>query len=389
MSGTKWTFIVPQFQLECGVTLLSPTVCYQSWGTLNHTRNNGMVICHPFTGSVDVEKWWGPLLGAGKAFDPMHYFIICANVLGSPFGTASPLSIDSSTGRRYGPDFPPTTIRDDVRLHKLVLDHLGITSVAVVVGGSMGGMTALEWPLCFPGLVQRIIPLATCAKQSAWCIAWGEAKRQIIYTDSAFRGGHYPRERPPKQGLAAARMVGLVTYRSCDSYEQRFGRKLDDPSPHVPHPHQKADDSTVCSTEKTQITVDPAEHPRFSAQSYLHYKGATFATDFDANCYIHLTHKMDTHDITRGRMSAAVDIDEHTALSAVLRTLPPHPLIISISSDVLCPPHEQKILADGIPEAELVVIDSMAGHDGFLVEGERIDAAVVKYLRREFPEFYR
>lgn len=249
----------------------------------------------------------------------------------------------------------------------------------------MGGMTALEWPLCFPGLVRRIVPLATCAIQSAWCIAWGEAKRQIISTDPAFRNGDYPRERPPKQGLAIARMVGLLTYRSCDSYEQRFGRTLDPPTHQ--HLQQKGDDSsTVCRTEMTR-RVDPADRPRFSAHSYLHYKGATFATDFDANCYIHLTHKMDTHDITRGRVA---ELDGPTsALSAVLCTLPPHPLIISISSDVLCPPHEQRILADGIPGAELVLVDSVAGHDGFLVESERIDTAVVQYLRRELPEFYQ
>ncbi|KAJ7179753.1 Alpha/Beta hydrolase protein [Mycena filopes] len=382
LAAKKWTLTVPQFYLESGAALQSIPVCYQTWGTLNHARDNVMLICHPFTGNVDVDKWWAPLTGVGRAFDPTRYFIICANVLGSAFGSASPLSIDSVTGRRYGPEFPATTIRDDVRLHKLILDHLGITSVAVVIGGSMGGMTALEWPLCFPGLVRRIIPMATCAKQSAWCIAWGEAKRQVIYADLAFRGGYYPRDRPPKQGLAAARMVGLLTYRSLDSYEERFGRRLE-AAPMHHHYRRKEDGTAACGDAKKRLASDADSHPLFCAQSYLKYKGTTFATDFDANCYIHLTHKLDTHDITRGRVG-----DDPSALLSLLRTLPPHPLVISISSDVLCPPHEQEILAHGIPEAELVVIPSVAGHDGFLVESERINAEVVRYLRHEFAEFY-
>ncbi|KAJ6562299.1 Alpha/Beta hydrolase protein [Mycena capillaripes] len=358
------TLRVPKFDLESGAILTSLDVAYKTWGTLNAARDNVMVICHPFTGSVKVEEWWTPLFGPGKAFDPDRFFIICLNVLGSPFGTASPLSIDASSGRRFGPDFPPTTIRDDVRLHKKVLDDLGVASVAVVIGGSMGGMTALEWPLCFPGFVRRIIPLATCAKQSGWCIAWGEVMRQIISSDTAFKGGYYPRDRPPTQGLAAARMAGLMTYRSYDCYEEH----------------------TECRQTARAVPDDNGGHPLYSAQSYLRYNGAMFAPNFDANCYIHLTHKMDTHDITSGRVP--VCIDSGAALTAVLGTLPPHPLIISISSDVLCPPKEQKLLADCIPEAELVVIPSVTGHDGFLVESEQINEKILQYLKRELGDFY-
>ncbi|KAF8168946.1 Alpha/Beta hydrolase protein [Mycena galopus ATCC 62051] len=373
------TFTLRKFALESGITLHSVDVVYKTWGTLNAERNNVMVICHPFTGSADVDKWWSPLMGCRKAFDPTRFFIFCANDLGSPFGTTSPLSIDPSTGRPYGPDFPATTIRDDVKLHKLVLDHLGVTSIAVAIGGSMGGMTVLEWQLCFPGFVRRAIPMATCAQQSAWCIAWGEVKRQIIYSDGAFMGGYYTRDRPPTQGLAAARMAGLLTYRSSDSYEERFGRRIqDNPFRSSARQHQDA---------RTQMFADEQTvHPFYAAQSYLRAKGASFATDFDANCYLHIMRKMDTHDIARDRVP--VGTEESVALTTVLRKLPPRPLIISIDSDILCPPKEQKLLADGIPEAELVVIPSVAGHDGFLVESERINAAVLKYLEREFEELY-
>ncbi|KAJ7120240.1 Alpha/Beta hydrolase protein [Mycena epipterygia] len=359
------TFTLPKFNLECGISLHSVDVAYRTWGMLNAARNNVMVVCHPFTGSVDVDEWWGDLLGCGRAFDPTRYYIFCANVLGSPYGTTSPLSIEPSTGVHYGPEFPPTTIRDDVRLHKLVLDHLGVSSVAVVVGGSMGGMTALEWPLCFPGYVERIVPMATCAKQSAWCIGWGEAQRQTIYCDALFEDGYY--QTQPTQGLAAARMAGLLTYRSRDSYEERFGRRM---------------------TRSSSRVLDDATPPLFSAQSYLRYQGAKFAAKFDANCYIHITHKMDTHDITRDRFIPAACLDEGAALSFVLGQLPECAFIVSIDTDGLCLPQEQRTLADGIPRAELASIPSLAGHDGFLVESEQINAIVVDYLHRQFPQFY-
>ncbi|KAJ7249764.1 homoserine O-acetyltransferase [Mycena haematopus] len=370
------TFTLPQFELESGVTLHSVNVVYKTWGTLNAERNNVMVICHPFTGSADVDKWWAPLMGCGKAFDYTRFFIFCANDLGSPFGTTSSLSTNPATGRPYGPDFPATTIRDDVRLHKLVLDHLGVTSIAVAIGGSMGGMTVLEWHLCFPGFVRRAIPMATCAKQSAWCIAWGEVKRQIIWGDAAFNGGYYTNDHPPTQGLSAARMAGLLTYRSSDSFEQRFGRRIQDsPAPQAQH------DTRIEGTAD-----EKSGHPFYATQSYLRAKGASFAADFDANCYLHIIRKMDTHDITRGR--APVDGGEAAALAAVLGGLPARPLIISIDSDLLCPQKEQELLAKGIPDSEMVVISSVAGHDGFLVEHDRINTVVLKYLEREFGELY-
>ncbi|KAF7337403.1 Homoserine O-acetyltransferase [Mycena sanguinolenta] len=346
------TFILPHFKLESGITLQSVNVAFKTWGTLNAEGNNVMLICHPFTGSADVYKWqahrvpppiqavrsscffsvrWSPLMGCGKAFDHTRFFIFCANDLGSPFGTTSPISTDPSTGKAYGPKFPATTIRDDVRLHKLVLDHLGVTSIAVAIGGSMGGMTVLEWQLCFPGFVHRAIPMATCAKQSAWCIGQGELKRQIIRLDPAFQGGYYAANRPPTQGLATARMVGLMSYQSPDSFEDRFGRRIQE------EPVPRAQQAIQLSAQENK------EYPFYATQSYLRAKGASFSNVFDANCYLHIIRKMDTHDITRDRVPLTLPVpgshspDPDAALTALLATLPRRPLI-SISSDILCPP---------------------------------------------------
>ncbi|KAJ8594396.1 homoserine O-acetyltransferase [Rhizopogon salebrosus TDB-379] len=390
---------VPSFTLENGRVLQEVPVAYKTWGKLNETRDNVMIICHAFTGSADVEDWWGPLIGRGKAFDPNRFFIFCANVMGSPYGSASPVTINPETGKPYGPEFPQTSIRDDVRLHKLALDHLGVSSVAVAIGGSMGGMAVLEWPLCTPpGYVRHIIPLATSARHSAWCISWGEAQRQSIYSDPLYDDGYYVTQ--PSTGLAAARMAALLTYRSRDSFESRFGRR-----PQIP---PVLESTTVTPSSITRADQDLAAHneghkkngagsvtppPPFSAQSYLRYQGAKFVARFDANCYIHITRKMDTHDVARGRTPLITEnppspTAQSAALATVLATLPPRALVISIETDGLFTPSEQKELATHIPDAELVVVPSPDGHDGFLLEFEQINSHVSRFLRREFPELY-
>ncbi|KIY50948.1 homoserine O-acetyltransferase [Fistulina hepatica ATCC 64428] len=387
---------VPLFTLECGTTMRNVPVAYKTWGRLNTKRDNVMVICHALTGSSDVEDWWGPLMGRGKAFDPQRFFIICMNVLGSPYGSASPLSLNPDTGRPYGPEFPPTTIRDDVLLHKRLLDHLGVASIAVVIGGSMGGMAVLEWPLCTPpGYVRHIVPLATSARHSAWCISWGEAQRQSIYSDPLYAGGFYTQQ--PVSGLAAARMAALLTYRSRDSFERRFGRNQQASATKkgvITPPQSPVLKAVVVKDPETEKALAHhndghralEEHfnnneraPIFSAQSYLRYQGDKFTARFDANCYIHLTRKMDTHDVARGRGSIT---------GAVLARLPPRALIISIATDGLFTPSEQEELARYIPCAELVVIASSDGHDGFLLEFEQINLHILRFLKRQFPEVY-
>jgi homoserine O-acetyltransferase len=268
----------------------------------------------------------------------------------------------------------------------------------------MGGMAVLEWPLCTPsGFVRHIIPLATAARHSAWCISWGEAQRQSIYSDPAYLDGYYNSECQPKSGLAAARMSALLTYRSRDSFESRFGRKVQtsnanlliETPPSSPSElsvaihndgHRSSRPSTprrVSSGSTNEISTRPSKI--FSAQSYLRYQGDKFTGRFDANCYIHITRKMDTHDVARGRTDGA----EPNELVAALSMLPRHALVIGIQTDGLFLLSEQRELAAHIPDSELVIIDSPDGHDGFLLEFEQINRHVVRYLQEELPELYR
>jgi homoserine O-acetyltransferase len=287
-----------------------------------------------------------------------------------------------------------------LRLHKLVLDHLGVSSVAAVIGGSMGGMAALEWPLCTPsGYVRHIIPIATSARHSAWCISWGEAQRQSIYSDPGYVDGYY--DVQPTSGLAAARMAALLTYRSRDSFENRFGRKAQVQAssiltpPESPRPSSNDalaahnDGLRSVASGKPQPALSEGLTPKppiFSAQSYLRYQGEKFNARFDANCYIHITRKLDTHDIARGRVDDAAS--EVEALRQVLATLPPRALVIGIQTDGLFTPSEQREIASHIPNAELVIIPSPEGHDGFLLEFEIINNYLLTFLHRELPELY-
>jgi len=320
----------------------------------------------------------------------------------------------------------------------------------------MGGMAVLEWPLCTPqNYVKHIIPLATSSRHSAWCISWGEAQRQSIYSDPEYEDGWYDFERgkQPKSGLGAARMSALLTYRSRDSFEARFGRKaqvqvqvgsgvgIGDGKGDVLTPPESPkllgmkevvalhndghkskgmnlkrcslvngmgvssettmtiSDSSTSTSAKTlingvSIQSQPQPQPQpqiFSAQSYLRYQGEKFISRFDANCYIHITRKLDTHDITRGRIpssSSSSNISESEALKLILAKLPPRALVISIATDGLFTPSEQLEIAENIQGAELVVIPSQDGHDGFLLEFERINKCVLGFLKREFGEFY-
>ncbi|CAG8710269.1 10835_t:CDS:10, partial [Dentiscutata erythropus] len=403
--------IIPEFTLESGYTLHRVPVAYKTWGKLNVDRNNVMVICHALTGSADVQDWWGPLIGKGRAFDPTKYFIFCGNVLGSPYGTASPVTINPDTGSIYGPEFPLTTPRDDI---------------ATCLGGSMGGMQVLEWLFFGPEYVKTIIPIATSARHSAWCISWNEAQRQSIYSDQKYYDGFYQlKNEQPTTGLAAARMSALLTYRSRNSFESRFGRKYqdinkyptDDDSPFAkpktpaenalslhndglrsnnindkPFKSMDQNDNNNIFLKQTNnqdndivesldnggyIQENNNEHSTaavphvFSAQSYLRYQGDKFVKRFDANCYISLTRKMDAHDITKGRGD----------LREVLSSIKQPACIIGIESDGLFTISEQYELAEFIPNSEMITIKSPDGHDGFLLEFDQINRHILRFTR--------
>ncbi|TIA88895.1 hypothetical protein E3P99_02341 [Wallemia hederae] len=412
-----------RFELEEGAVLKQVPVAYKTWGKLNDAKDNVMIICHALSGSADVEDWWGPLMGANKAFDPSRYFIYCGNVIGSPYGTVSPVSVNPDTGKLYGPEFPLSTVRDDVRLHKRVLDTLGVRSVAAVIGGSMGGMQTLEWGMTYGSpYIRAVIPIATSVRHSAWCISWGEAQRQSIYSDPAYYDGFYyehpdARERAgPISGLGAARMAAMLTYRSRDSFEARFGRKpqlgqagrklssagagaaeettSNDSHSSPSRPSSPADDARSVHNDGSLRSRSNSSMPRpkniFTAQSYLRYQGDKFTSRFDANCYIHLTRKMDTHDIAREfnlTSDGSRERPSDLSIEDALKLLPKNILVIGIESDGLFTPHEQHQIATA-PNAKLAMIPSPDGHDGFLLEFEAINEYVVDFLKESLPEVY-
>ncbi|KAF3311254.1 homoserine O- acetyltransferase [Orbilia oligospora] len=394
--------IVPSFTLESGVTLKQAPVAYKTFGELSSSGDNVMVVCHALTGGADVGDWWGPLVGPGKALDTSRFFIVCLNNLGSPYGSVSPVTTNPETGEPYGPEFPLTTIRDDARIHKLVLDDLGIKQVAVVIGGSLGGMIALEWAYFGAKYVKNVVALATSARNSAWCISWGEAQRQSIYSDPVYDDGYYDPLHQPVAGLAAARMSALLTYRSRNSYESRFGRNAPDPSrithqsgvrqPSSPSEEhwanhnegfragrklQSAPGSPVSSRGSNGEYNGRHKSPIFSAQTYLRYHADKFVKRFDANCYIATSRKMDTHDVSRGRADS---------IPEALAIIEQPALIVGIESDGLFPFSEQQELAEYIPNAQLSTIYSPEGHDAFLIEFKTVNEAILGFMNEVMPD---
>ncbi len=340
------TFVLPEFKLESGVVLRQVQVAYRTWGRLNPEGTNVLVVCHALTGSADVDQWWGDLLGPGRAFDTDRFFVVCANVLGSPYGTTSPLTINPDTGCPYGPEFPLVTIRDTVNLHRRLLEHLGVRQVAVAVGGSMGGMQVLEW--AFQGdFVRAIIPIAVGGRHSAWCIGWSETQRQAIYADPRWRGGYYDPDDPPVHGLAIARMIAMISYRSYQSFEARFGRRR----------------------------MLRGGQELFAVESYLHYQGEKLVRRFDANCYVRLTQQMDAHDVSRGR----------GPYPEVLAEVRQPALVVGIDSDVLYPLAEQEELATHLPNASLYVLHSSHGHDAFLIETQTLNEVLREWISANVP----
>jgi homoserine O-acetyltransferase len=322
------------FALESGARLPAVRVAYRTWGELDEHGGNAVLVCHALTGSPDVDAWWGPLLGPGRALDPARDFVVCSNVLGGCYGTTGPTSLRPD-GRPWGGAFPDVSVRDLVRVQAALVESLGVKRLRLVIGGSLGGMQVLEWALLFPERVDAIAPIAISARHSAWTIALSETQRQAIAADARWRGGHYPAEDPPAAGLAAARMLAMCSYRSRASLEARFGR-------------------------------EQAGDGRYAVESWLHHHGRALVHRFDANTYVGLTKAMDTHDVGRDR----------GGWREALATVKAPALVVAIDSDVLYPPVEQQELAAALPHARLVTLSSPHGHDAFLIEGEAVNALV-------------
>ncbi|MCG6134642.1 MAG: homoserine O-acetyltransferase [Nostoc sp. LLA-1] len=335
---TQYYHLPKPFELEGGEVLTGVQVAYRTWGKLNSEGDNGILICHALTGSADADDWWEGLLGVKKALDSDRNFVVCSNILGSCYGTTGATSINPQTGIRYGGSFPAITIRDMVHLQAALIKYLGIKSLQLVIGGSLGGMQVLEWALLYPEIVQAIAPIATSGRHSAWCIGLSEAQRQAIYADPNWLGGHYTPEQPPNQGLAVARMMAMSAYRSWQTFTDRFGRQYD------------------------------ASAEQFSISRYLQYHGQKLVERFDPNTYITLTKAMDSHDIAQGQ-----------DYKSVLQSIKQPALVVAIDSDILYPPIEQQELADLIPHAQLGFLKSIYGHDAFLIDIEALNELLINF----------
>lgn len=325
------------FPLECGKSLPSINIAYHTYGTLNEKKDNVIWVCHAFTANSDVFDWWKGLFGEGCLFNPEEYFIVCANKIGSCYGSTGPLSEHPADGKPWYHRFPFVTIRDMVQAHEILREYLGIEKIKVLIGGSTGGHQVLEWSILQPGLARFIVPIITHAKSSPWSIAFSESQRLAIEAD------HTWKENSPGaglQGMLVARSVALISYRNYETY-----CKLQQES-----------------TEEKLTT--------FRAMSYQRYQGEKLQKRFNAFSYMCLLNALDSHNVGRGR----------GGVKKALAAIKSKALVIGISGDGLFPVSEQKLLASLIPGALYCEIDSLYGHDGFLLETEKLAEVTGQFI---------
>lgn len=313
------------FRFENGRVLPLLQISYCTYGTLNDAKNNVIWICHALTANADVADWWPNMVGEGLIFDTSKYYVVCANIVGSCYGTTGAGSINPATGTEYGKEFPFTTTRDMVQAHMLLAKHLGIQSVHLLCGGSLGGQQAVEWTIIQPDFVEKLFLITTNARHSAWGIAFNEAQRMAIEVGTG--------------GLDAARAIAMLSYRNYTMYENT-------------------------QTDNEDL------FDNFRASSYQRYQGHKLSKRFNPHCYYTLSKAMDAHNVGRGRGSIA------NALALIKAKT----LVVGISTDILFPPKEQEFLAKHIHGAVLEIIDSDYGHDGFLIETKGISELLMKHL---------
>jgi homoserine O-acetyltransferase len=344
--------------LDSGVTLSPVTVAYETYGSLNATRSNAILILHAFSGDAHAAGvrrddgatgWWDNMIGPGKAFDTDKYFVISSNVISGCRGTTGPSSIDPETGCPFAMSFPAVTIADMVRLQKMLIDFLGIERLLSVSGGSMGAMQALQWAVSYPDSIASAIPIAGTARHSAQQIAFNEVGRQAIMADPDWNDGNYYGGKRPARGLAVARMVGHITYMSDDSMREKFGRRL-------------------------------RERDMFEVESYLRYRGSQFVDRFDANSYLYITKAMDYFDLTNccGTLARAFE------------PVKARFLVISFTSDWLYPSYQSveivKALRSRNCDVAYCELPSNYGHDAFLVDVGEQTELVRGFLASTFKE---
>ena len=332
--------------LECGRSLYCPTLHYAVYGRLNAARDNAVLICHALSGSALVGSWWPEVFAPGAVLSLDHDFVICINMLGSCYGSTGPGSVNPETGQSFGPDFPLVSIRDNVRAQARLLDSLGIRKLRLILGSSIGGMQAMEWTIHDPGRVQRAIVIGV-APLSAMGLALNHLQRQAILHDPEWEGGRYLPQRPPRQGLALARQIGMISYKSSPLLEERFGRK----------PDRSGEDPWAAGGKGSGLIGG-----RFDIAGYLDHQGKKFIERFDANSYLALLRTMDTWDPQRGYASAQEAFGRIRARVS----------FIGISTDWLFPAEDVRRFAETVrqagAQAEYREMISDHGHDAFLAE---------------------
>jgi homoserine O-acetyltransferase/O-succinyltransferase len=353
------------FALEGGGQLHHITIAYETWGELDATASNAILVCHAWTGDSHVigpmgnghrsGGWWEGMVGPGCPIDTTRFFVVCANVLGGCQGSTGPASAHPDDGRPYGSRFPIVTMRDSVRTQAALADRLGIRQWLSVVGGSMGGMQVLEWAVTYPTRVRSIVPIATCVQASAQQIALGAVGRRAIRLDPRWRGGDYYDAAPgdgPHEGLAIARELAQITFRTDEVFTDRFGRDLGDK-----RPDGRFD-----------------QWQRFEIERYLDHHGAKLVRRFDANSYLLLAKAMDLHDVGRGR----------GGLTAAMQRISAKTLAVGISSDLLYPAYQARQIADLViaagGDAVYDEIASLHGHDAFLIDLDQLGPMVAEFL---------
>lgn len=350
-----------ELELASGQILSDVNLAYQTYGILNRERNNAVFICHALTGDVyparyeETKGWWEGLVGPGMAVDTRKYFVICSNVLGGCYGSTGPSSLNPENGAPYGMEFPVIQVEDMVKAQVKLANILGVSRLEAVIGGSMGGMQALQWGRQKEIPVKRLIVLAAPARVTPQAIAFNEVQRQAIMLDPLWRRGDYYGREIPANGLSVARMVGTITYRSEFSLEQKFGRR---------------------SAWRTGVVENPFRnfHDRFDVQSYLNYQGEGLVRRFDPNSYLYLTKAMDLFDLSQG----ANNLEEGIAkLQGKLSC-------VGVNTDILFPPYQQeelvKLRRQAGFEADYFELNSPHGHDAFLIETERLATVITGWL---------
>ncbi len=338
MSQIEIFHLKKPFLLESGESLPEIKLTYKTLGKLNEQKNNVIWICHALTANAEPDDWWNGLVGTGKYFNPEEHFIVCANVLGSCYGSTNALDTNPETNLPYYHSFPLITIRDIATSLDILREHLGIEKIKMVIGGSMGAMQALEWAILQPHLIENLVVIATSARHSAWGIAFNEAQRMAIEADSTWKTDS---PEAGKNGMKAARALALLSYRNYQTYEL------------------------------TQTDPDLNKADNFRASSYEQYQGEKLYKRFDAFAYWSLSKSMDSHNVGRNRGS----------IEAALQQIQARTLVIGISSDVLFPVSEQQFLARHIPKATYQEIDSIYGHDGFLIENQALINCLDGFLK--------